>query len=53
MAGGNIRNIALHASFQAANAGEPVTMAHLLEAARAESAKLQRPLSPAEVKGWQ
>ena len=53
MAGGNIRNIALHGAFLAARTGGPVTMAHLLEAAHTESAKLQRPLSPAEVQGWQ
>jgi MoxR-like ATPase len=53
MAGGSIRNIALHGAFLAARTGSAVTMAHLLEAAVTESAKLQRPLSPAEVQGWQ
>ena len=52
MAGGNIRNIALHSAFLAAKTGSAVTMTHLLEAAHTESAKLQRPLSPAEVQGW-
>jgi len=52
VAGGNIRNIALGAAFLAAEAGEPVRMAHLLEAARGECAKLERPLAPAEVAGW-
>jgi len=53
MAGGSIRNIAMHGAFLAARTGSAVTMAHLLEAAFTESAKLQRPLSPTEVQGWQ
>ncbi|HEY8014573.1 MAG TPA: ATP-binding protein, partial [Dongiaceae bacterium] len=44
MAGGNIRNIALNAAFHAAEAGEPVGMAHLLRAAHGEAAKRERPL---------
>ena len=52
VAGGNIRNIALYAAFLAAEAGEPVRMAHLLAAARAEYAKLERPLTEAEIGGW-
>jgi hypothetical protein len=52
VAGGNIHNIALHAAFHAANAGEPVQMSHLLWAARAEYAKLEKPLSEAEIGGW-
>jgi hypothetical protein len=51
IAGGNIRNIALHAAFHAAEAGQPVTMAHLGEAARTEYTKLERPLTEAEVGG--
>jgi hypothetical protein len=51
--GGNIRNIALYAAFLAADACEPVRMGHLLRAARAESAKLDRPLSEAEIGGWE
>ncbi len=50
--GGNIRNIALHAAFLAAEGDGVVTMAHMLRAARAEYAKLEKPLSDAEVKGW-
>lgn len=50
--GGHIRTIALNAAFRAAAAGAPVGMAHLLEAARAECAKLGRPLGAAEVQGW-
>jgi ATPase family associated with various cellular activities (AAA)/Winged helix domain, variant len=51
--GGNIRNIALHASFLAADEGAPVRMDHLLRAARREYAKLERPLTTAETGGWQ
>lgn len=50
--GGNIRTIALNAAFAAAGAGEPVTMAHILGAARQEYAKLERPLTDAETRGW-
>jgi hypothetical protein len=50
--GGSIRNIALNAAFFAADANEPVTMAHLLQAARLEAQKTDRPLSEAEVRGW-
>jgi hypothetical protein len=52
VSGGNIRNIALNAAFLAADAGEPVTMKHLLCAARSEYVKLERTLTDAEVKGW-
>jgi hypothetical protein len=47
--GGSIRNIALNAAFLAAGTGEPaITMSHVLHAAHAEYAKLERPLSKAE-----
>ena len=52
VAGGNIRNIAMNAAFFAADAGEPVGMKHLLQAAQSEYIKLERPLTDAEVKGW-
>jgi ATPase family associated with various cellular activities (AAA) len=52
MAGGNIRNIALNAAFHAAEAGEPVGMAHLLRAAHGEAAKRERSLSGLEIRGW-
>ncbi|WP_142458992.1 AAA family ATPase [Geodermatophilus aquaeductus] len=52
VAGGTIRNIALSAAFLAAEAGEPVRMSHVLLAARTEYAKLERPLTDAEVAGW-
>lgn len=50
--GGNIRNIALNAAFLAADADEAVGMKHILEAAKSEYMKLERPLTDAEVKGW-
>jgi hypothetical protein len=50
--GGNIRNIALNAAFLAAQAGKPVEMAHVVEAANLEAQKVERPLSGAEVRGW-
>jgi len=52
VSGGNIRNIALNAAFLAADAGEVVEMKHLLQAAKSEYAKLERPLTDTEVKGW-
>lgn len=52
ISGGNITNIALAAAFLAAEAGEPVRMEHLLNAARDEYAKLERPLTGAEIGGW-
>jgi hypothetical protein len=52
VAGGNIRAIALHAAFAAAEADEPVGMAEILRAAVAEYARLERPLTDAEIAGW-
>jgi len=52
VAGGIIRNIALSAAFLAAAEGSPVTMNHLLNAAQREFTKLERPLPPAEIRGW-
>lgn len=52
VAGGNIRNIALNAAFLAADADEPVRMAHLLRAAQSEYTKLEKSLTEAEVGGW-
>jgi len=52
VAGGNIRNIALNAAFLAAAAGEAVNMSHLQRAARSECAKIEKPLSDAEIGGW-
>lgn len=50
--GGNIRNIALNSAFIAADANEPIMMKHILEAARSEYMKLERPLTDVEIKGW-
>ena len=52
VAGGNIRNIALNAAFIAAQAKESVRMEHILQAAKNEYAKMERPLTDTEVKGW-
>jgi ATP-dependent 26S proteasome regulatory subunit len=52
IAGGNIRNIALNAAFLAADDGGQVQMNHLLQAARSEYGKLEKPLSAAETGGW-
>jgi SpoVK/Ycf46/Vps4 family AAA+-type ATPase len=52
MSGGNIANIALNAAFLAAAAGEPVAMTHVLEAARLEAQKIERPLTELETRGW-
>jgi hypothetical protein len=50
--GGSIRNIAVNAAFLAAADESPVSMAHILESARLEAAKLQHPLTAAETRGW-
>ncbi len=50
--GGNIRNIALHAAFLAAEADEPVRMTHLLRAARREYEKMERNLTNTETQEW-
>jgi SpoVK/Ycf46/Vps4 family AAA+-type ATPase len=51
--GGNIRSIALNAAFLAADEGTPVRMAHLKRAAQSEYAKLEKPLTTAEIGGWE
>jgi hypothetical protein len=51
-AGGHIKNIAMGAAFLAADANQPVRMAHLLAAARSEFAKLEKPLTDTEIAGW-
>jgi SpoVK/Ycf46/Vps4 family AAA+-type ATPase len=43
--GGNIHNIALNAAFLAARAGAPLSMPNVLEAARSEFRKLDRPIN--------
>lgn len=52
VAGGNIRNIALNSAFIAADRNEPVQMKHILQAAKIEYIKLEKPMMDAEVKGW-
>ena len=52
LSGGNIRNLALGAAFCAADSSEPVRMKHLAAAARSEYAKLEKPLSEADLRGW-
>jgi hypothetical protein len=52
VAGGNIRNVAMNAAFLAADSDTPVCMAHILQAARSEYEKLEKPLSNAEKRGW-
>jgi AAA+ superfamily predicted ATPase len=52
ISGGTIAQLAVHAAFLAADAGEPVRMRHVLEAARIECDKLDRPLSAQETRGW-
>lgn len=53
VAGGNIRNVAMNAAFLAADADSPVCMSHVLQAVRSEYAKLEKPLSDSETKGWE
>ena len=52
VAGGSIRNIALSAAFLAAEEGDALQMRHMLAAARTEYLKLERSLTPSEVRGW-
>lgn len=52
ISGGNIRSIALNAAFAAAESATPVQMHHLFEATRLEYAKLEKPITDAEVGGW-
>lgn len=46
--GGNINNVAMNAAFLAADAGSPVTMPLVFDAARAEFRKLERPIYEAD-----
>jgi hypothetical protein len=50
--GGHIHNIALNAAFLAAGAGTPVTMPLILDAARSEFQKIERPINEADFR-WQ
>jgi SpoVK/Ycf46/Vps4 family AAA+-type ATPase len=51
LVGGNIRNIAMNAAFLAADAGDAVAMEHVLQAARGEYMKLERPFYLAGIGG--
>jgi hypothetical protein len=51
VAGGSIRNIAMGAAFLAAGERAPVRMDHIVRASRAEYAKLEKPLTEAEIGG--
>ena len=53
VAGGTIRNIAMHAAFLAADAQAPIGMPHLLDAARTEYGKLEKPLTSGELGGFE
>ena len=48
LAGGSIHNAAINAAFMAAESGTPVTMPLVLNAARAEFRKLERPMNEAD-----
>ena len=48
LTGGHIHNVALNAAFLAAKSGTPVTMPLVLEGARAEFRKLDRPINEAD-----
>lgn len=50
IAGGSIHSIALNAAFLAAQSGMPVTMRCILDAARTELRKLDRPLNEADLR---
>jgi len=51
LAGGSIRTIAVNAAFMAADAGQPVTMANVMHAARREYAKMDKTVTAAEFGG--
>jgi ATPase family associated with various cellular activities (AAA) len=50
--GGSISNIAVLAAFLAAEEGEPIAMRHVLAGAQTEYGKLDKPLTPVEIRGW-
>lgn len=52
VAGGTVQNIALRSAFRAAETNSTVTMPVVLEAARAEFQKLERPINEADFR-WQ
>jgi ATP-dependent 26S proteasome regulatory subunit len=52
ISGGVIRNIAVHAAFMAAEKQQAIGMRHLFAAAQIEYAKMAKPLTGAETRGW-
>jgi SpoVK/Ycf46/Vps4 family AAA+-type ATPase len=46
--GGNIHNVSVNAAFMASHAASPVTMPIVLDAARAEFRKLERPINESD-----
>ena len=52
LTGGSIHNIAINASFMAAEKGAPVSMPMILSAAKAEFRKMERPVREADFR-WQ
>jgi hypothetical protein len=52
LSGGSISNVALSAAFLAADQGSPVTMSIVLDAARSEFKKLDRPINEADFR-WE
>ncbi len=50
LTGGSIHNVAINAAFTAAQAGQPVCMPVVLDAARAEFRKLERPYNEADLR---
>src|SRR5262249_11586182 len=52
LSGGIIRNVAMQAAFLAAEDRASVGRAHLPAAARGEYAKMDKPLTAAETRGW-
>nr|WP_294510114.1 ATP-binding protein [uncultured Rhodopila sp.] len=52
VAGGGVRNISLNAAFLAAEAGEKLSMRHLLAAAHADRSKQDRQVAGHETRGW-
>jgi len=52
ISGAVIRNIATHAAFLAAERGTPIGPQQVLTAARIEYAKMDKPLTQAETRGW-
>ena len=52
LSGGNIRNVAMHGAFLAAQENAAIEMKHLQAAARTELAKLERNVPERELKDW-